>query len=317
MARLRYLFYGTGAGAGVLASQMWWVRAKFRLPPDACGPSAGVCLPPPSASKPQTPDASRQRNIVFLGDSIVTGVGCSREASAEHGPVMPRRVAQTLAQQLGVAVGWSTIGETGADVSMCRSRLLPRLQGEVQRVTTAGQRIDAVVVMTGLNDIKECFLFCQPTLHHWRFGYLLTSLLGSIGEMAGRQCSLVVPGTPVDAVPRFNELWPLSTAVCTITRLWEDQKRLAAEAAQAAAYSMQACAAAESESQLATTQATPTGGGRASVHFLEPPPEMIHRLKEGGRQTAYFAADGMHPNDGKPPSACRKSCPKSRRKPHP
>ena len=52
-------------------------------------------------------------------------------------------------------------GETGADVRMMTSNLLPLLEDEVRRVGTAGQRIDAVVLLTGLNDIKECFLFAH------------------------------------------------------------------------------------------------------------------------------------------------------------
>ena len=43
---------------------------------------------------------------------------------------------------------------TGADVSMMRSMLLSDLAQEAGRVGADGQRIDAVVVMTGLNDIK-------------------------------------------------------------------------------------------------------------------------------------------------------------------
>ena len=164
----------------------------------------------------------------------MTGVGCSAEASKHHGPVLPRRVAEVLAQELGASVSWRCIGETGADVSMLRSRLLPDLECEVRRASDAGQRVDAVVVMTGLNDIKECFLFARPSLHPWRFGTLLSSLLGSIREVSGAHCSLLVAGCPIDAVPRFNDLWPLSSAVRGVTKLWEDQKRMAAETAQAA-----------------------------------------------------------------------------------
>ena len=87
---------------------MWYVRFKFRLPPDACGPTAGIVAAPAG-----TASSSRQRNIVFLGDSIVTGVGCSAEASERDGPVLPRRVASILAQQLGASVSWTCLGETG------------------------------------------------------------------------------------------------------------------------------------------------------------------------------------------------------------
>ena len=256
----------TATPAAVLTAQMWWVRMKFRLPPDACGPSAGVCQPPDVAKRKE---AGQPRNIVFLGDSIVTGVGCSPEASELHGPVMPRRVAGIIAQQLGVSVRWTCLGETGADVRMLQTRLLPTLQEEVARVSGLGQRVDAVVVMTGLNDIKECFLFAQPSLHPWHFGAMLTSLLSSVCDVAGAGCALLVPGHPIEATPRFNQFWPLSAAVRGVTWLWEEQKRCAAEAAQA----------------------------REAVNcvdFLAPPPAMVAQLRAGAD---CFAADGMHPND--------------------
>jgi hypothetical protein len=54
------------------------------------------------------------RHVLFIGDSLVTGVGCSQEAS--NGPAMPRAVAEFLSYKLGVDVGWGAIGSTGSDV---------------------------------------------------------------------------------------------------------------------------------------------------------------------------------------------------------
>jgi lysophospholipase L1-like esterase len=270
----RGLAAATAGPVAVLTAQMWWVRAKFKLPPDACGPLSGVCSP----AEGSAPPSGRARNIIFLGDSIVTGVGCTAEASEHHGPVMPRRVAAIIAQQLGERVNWTCLGETGADVRMLHSRLLPVLQQEARRVSDDGQRVDAVVVMTGLNDIKECFLFAQPvSCHPWRFGALLTSVLTSVCESAGAGCALLVPGHPIEATPRFNQFWPLSAAVRCVTCMWEDQKRRAAEAAHALAHDTSA---------------------DCMVRFVEPPPAMVAQLLDGsGSLDGYFAADGMHPND--------------------
>ena len=290
LPRLRTIAAAATAGpAALLTGQMWWVRMKFRLPPDACGPSSGE-EQPASAAGPKT--SGRTRNIVFLGDSIVTGVGCSAEASEQHGPVMPRRVASILAQELGASVRWSCLGETGADVRMLQSRLLPKLREDVVRVTEEGQRVDAVVVMTGLNDIKECFLFAQPvSCHPWRFGAMLTTLLSSVCEVAGAGCACVVPGHPIEATPRFNQFWPLSAAVRGVTALWEDQKRQAAEAAQAR------------EAERSSQQLRNGGAGEKGatpkdetsfISFIAPPPSMVAQLLHGAD---YFAADGMHPND--------------------
>lgn len=298
----------TGAAVGgtsvVLFSQMWYVRMSFKLPPDASGPLQGVA----HYEKPKgntwwewlwssSKVNGGRRNIVFFGDSIVTGVGCSIEASQEHGPILPRRVAQVIAQQIGEDVGWKVLGETGADVRMMTSNLLPLLEDEVRRVGTAGQRIDAVVLLTGLNDIKECFLFAQPRTHnHWSFGRALAELLGSICDTTGGPCSVLVAGTPVDAVPRFNQFWPLSAVMSGVANLWEGQKRLAAEAAQAARIRLQPSALQQEASSPVARTGRPQQSSSidATVRFLEPPPSMVQQLLDGAK---YFAADGMHPND--------------------
>ena len=101
----------------------------------------------------------RPKNIVFMGDSVVKGVGCRRVG---EGPTLPRHVAEVVAEQLGAEVGWRALGETGADIRMLREQFIPLLRREVERCAQSGERVDAVVVVCGLNDIKECFLFVQP-----------------------------------------------------------------------------------------------------------------------------------------------------------
>ena len=260
------------AGAVLVAGEAAYVRKKFHLPPDARGPLSGVCEPPghgihSSASAPP------QRHIVFLGDSLVTGVGCSAEASLE-GPVLPRQTAQVLAKELGQPVSWSCLGETGADVTMVRTRLLPRLHDEAQRVSDGGHQIDAVIVITGLNDIKECLLFANPRLHPWNFEKLMESLLWSIREVTGPHCSLLVAGCPIEAVPRFNDIWPLSLAVRFVAQLWENRKKSATDAARC--------------------RSNDTGIAEGVIQFVVPPPRTVQRMLDGA---AYFASDGMHPND--------------------
>lgn len=295
---LRGFAYSAAGGVGLLASQMYWVHYKFRLPSEARGPLSGVVEAPakPAArwwhgspalawwrASPALAARAARRNIVFLGDSLVTGVGCSAEASERRGPVLPRRVAEVLAQQLGEDVGWMCLGETGAGVSKLRSELLPSLQREVQRASRAGERIDAVVVMTGLNDIKECFLWMQPSNHPLHFRAGLEQLCASVREMAGAQCKLLIPATPMHIAPRFADLWPLSAAVRGVTWMWESQKRALAD---------------EASRELGGGAGGPGGGEAPSaadrdavgaVGFLEAPPTLAER--------SMYAADGMHPND--------------------
>ena len=164
-----------------------------------------------------------------MGDSVVTGVGCRREVG--EGPVLPRRVAEVIAQQLGVEVAWTALGETGADVPMLRDQFIPVLQREVERCAESGGRVDAVVVLCGLNDIKACFLWCQPfTRHPGSFRQALHELIDEIHEVAGHQCAVLLPAMPIDSSPRFNRFWPLSLLVHSSSDVWERQKQLEAEA---------------------------------------------------------------------------------------
>ena len=291
------------APIAVTAGQMYFIRAKFKLPPDAEGPLEGVELAP-TAVKPSwfaslgwTHQARPRRNIVFLGDSIVTGVGCSPEACRENGPILPRRVASLLAEHLGVDVGWAALGETGADVHSMRDRLLPSLQEAQQKMQSSGEgRVDAVIILTGCNDLKECFLFAKPHTHHpWAFFQHLTSLLGTICDVAGDPVAVLVAGTPFDAVPRFNKFWPFSIAINRTVAIWEDQKEMAVTAAQALR-DEQAVARAKALPPQPTqpTQPNKQQKSGSSIAFVPPPPGMVERLLDGAD---YFAADGMHPND--------------------
>ena len=123
---LRSAFRAAGAAlggtAGVVACQVAYVRLSFQLPPDATGPTSGT------ASAAALRSSGTRRNIIFLGDSLVTGVGCDAEAG--EGPTLPRRVAELLSGRLGVDVGWLALGETGADVGTLTERLMPQVQSE-------------------------------------------------------------------------------------------------------------------------------------------------------------------------------------------
>ena len=217
--------------AGLLASQAYYVKVNFTLPPDASGPTAGVARagqPPPP--KGRTHGEPSRKNIVFMGDSVVKGVGCRRVG---EGPTLPRHVAEVVAEQLGAEVGWRALGETGADIRMLREQFIPLLRREVERCAQSGERVDAVVVVCGLNDIKECFLYANPRRHPGSFRRSLQELVDTIHEVAGQQCAVLLPACPIDSSPRFNRFWPLSTLVAQSSAAWERQKRLLAEEAEA------------------------------------------------------------------------------------
>ena len=222
---------GVGAGvAGLAGTQMAYAYAKFELLPDAQGPHAGVAgaaLAGQPRKAPSTDRRVQHRNIVFLGDSLVAGVGCSSEPP--DGPIMPRTAAEVLASRLGVDVRWLALGETGADVRTLRE-MLPTLADEAARCGQRGERIDAVVVFCGFNDIKSCLLFLQPWLGPSTFSQDLAQLTTQIRQAAGEQCSVLLPGVPLERAPRFADIWPLSLFVTATIALWEAQKRGVADA---------------------------------------------------------------------------------------
>ena len=111
-----------------------------------------------------------RKNILFVGDSLVTGVGCRQDAGA-RGPALPRCVAEFLARALRVDVQWVAIGQTGADVAGL-NLLLPAVGAEVRRAQDRGGQIDMVVVLCGLNDFKHAYTSLRRTAHgarshHW------------------------------------------------------------------------------------------------------------------------------------------------------
>jgi lysophospholipase L1-like esterase len=170
-------------------------------------------------------------------------------------------------------VRWSVLGETGADVSRLREEHLPALARIATGAKERGERLDAVVVMTGLNDIKECFLFAQPSRHAGSFRDGLGELLLSIHSLAGAERSaLLLPNTPLQVCPRFSEHWPLSLAVRAVTWLWEKKK----------------CEAVMREARRRVLLGEDDVINQ-SVRFVEAPAELVE-----GR---LFSADGMHPND--------------------
>ena len=101
----RSLLKGTayaGCGfAGLVASQAYYVKVNFTLPPDATGPTAGVARGtgrPPPLTRHAHGKPSR-KNIVFMGDSVVKGVGCRSEVG--EGPTLPRHVAEVVSERRG------------------------------------------------------------------------------------------------------------------------------------------------------------------------------------------------------------------------
>jgi len=267
-SRSRLLKGAAYAGCGItglVASQACYVKVNFTLPPDATGPTTGVAQGTRQhAGGGQAHGKPSRKNLVFMGDSVVTGVGCRREVG--KGPTLPRHVAEVVSDQLGVEVAWSALGETGADIPMLREQFIPLLRREVERCAASGERVDAVIVLCGLNDIKSCFLHVNPWRNPGSFRRSLHELVDAIHDVAGTQCAVLLPAMPIDSSPRFNRFWPLSSLVARSSAAWEQQKQMLAE-------------------QAGTD---PQAHSRPLVSFQEKPSAVPAK---------YFSEDGMHPND--------------------
>ena len=187
-------------GAVARAARRWW-RGAAAAPPGAAD-AARVAKPAP------------RFRVLFIGDSLVTGVGGSAHRAGDDGPPLPRRVCRELADGLGVEVAWRALGETGCDVAGMRRRLVPAI---------AGDGYDVVVLMCGLNDFKH---IARGELRTpWAFAAELELLVGDVRAAVGDDCRIVLPALPV-AIASFPE--PLRSYVVFVASQWDRQKALLA-----------------------------------------------------------------------------------------
>ncbi len=85
--------------------------------------------------------SSDDKNLVFVGESPVVGVGVD---TIEKGVVA--NTAKALSRQLKCKVNWQAVGVNSADIIYCIDNLLPEI---------AGQHIDYLVISLGVNDTKN------------------------------------------------------------------------------------------------------------------------------------------------------------------
>ena len=214
------------AGAVDRALLRWRSAILARTAPGleegATGSAAGAAQSPRHAGEEEkTPEEEEEKKkkkkcfrVLFLGDSLVTGVGGSQHPS-EKGPPLPRRVCRALADRLGVEVEWRALGRNGCDVAAMRSELVPALGDDHRR-----ESYDVAVVMCGLNDFKH--LARGEIRTPWAFAQELNHLVAEIRSMVGEDCRIVLPALPV-ALAAFDE--PLRSYVVFIADLWDSQKQ--------------------------------------------------------------------------------------------
>lgn len=216
---------GVAAVAATAIAQTAVLAGTYASPPDAHGPREGSVVyctssdvqdtaPMRARRKGRLDEAPQSCSVFVLGDSLVTGVGCN---ASDIGPTMPKRIAESLAQQLRTDVRWHAAGQTGATVAEIREHCLPKLREHVQN----GNRVDAVLFFCGVNDFKRL-------INPWsgasprKFREELEHVAHEIHAIAG-PCYIAFPQLPIECVDRF---WgPLGVLVRYVARLWDEQKR--------------------------------------------------------------------------------------------
>ncbi|EKX44841.1 hypothetical protein GUITHDRAFT_152879 [Guillardia theta CCMP2712] len=134
--------------------------------------------------------STRRRNVLIIGDSLVVGIGC------KEAPVMPQIICKRLANLLKVDVSWKALGVNGGDVRTIHKNVLEtvkkfqseqedalhstaqtsglhasmvvqqdgspvattRSMADAQLSKQPQVKVDAVVVLCGLNDLKRIFM---------------------------------------------------------------------------------------------------------------------------------------------------------------
>uniref|UniRef100_A0A7S1XHK2 SGNH hydrolase-type esterase domain-containing protein n=1 Tax=Compsopogon caeruleus TaxID=31354 RepID=A0A7S1XHK2_9RHOD len=189
----------------------WKDEYPGRVPSVVVSESAGTSC----ACVPETPTSKK---IIFVGDSLVTGVGCTET------PMLPRAVAKALAEHWKADVAWSAVGLTGGDVRTLHAELVPLVRDEVLAAKRDNQKIEMVVIICGVNDWKRVLSFRTAAM----FRRDLAELVDSVRDVVGPDTMIVLPALPgVNVAPRFRE--PLRTVFTWISDTWDSEKRTVSE----------------------------------------------------------------------------------------
>lgn len=161
--------------------------------------------------------------LVFLGDSLVSGVGGQGD-DAPAPAALPKSVALHLAESLDSEVHWASVGITGADVDRLREEGLPRLKEKIaaHRACQAGKHTDVIVVLVvGANDLRKLKLL----------GYRLAlrRLVDEVRLVAHPHQAVDMVFLPALRIPDAPMLqrFPLQYVVNPVCALWEREKRKA------------------------------------------------------------------------------------------
>lgn len=105
--------------------------------------------------------------LLFVGDSMVMGIGIEAQDLLERGNELPQACARILSERLGRDVVWQSVGYNGATAKDVRDILGPQITDAVtilhedleKKEEATKLKVDLVVLMCGLNDAKDLVFF--------------------------------------------------------------------------------------------------------------------------------------------------------------
>lgn len=146
--------------------------------------------PVPSSSS-GSPLSQKKIKLLIIGDSLVSGVGCTNAEA----PTLVKTIAQTLSATLGVDIEWKSAGVVGGTTSDIRMQLLPALKRDflaVKEEDKLNTEIIAIVIC-GLNDWKSMLEQFPFGAGPARFRQELKDLLNELQTDIDVPCRVFIP----------------------------------------------------------------------------------------------------------------------------
>lgn len=221
-----------GGTTGVAVNQAfqlrteWKTRVAVRSGGPCRGPTEGVEVAPPCNScndrtlvvgqHSEEPRPSRGVTLLFLGDSLVAGVGGQNDDD-NRAPPLPRDLAASLAARIGRSVRWVSVGIPGAGVERLLQEGLPELRTKL--CSRGDDETIVVVLVVGANDLRQRNIV--------RYRLALRGLVDELRTLGDRAVEGVfLPSLQLTDAPMLQR-FPLSLFLTPIGVLWEREKRKA------------------------------------------------------------------------------------------
>jgi len=157
--------------------------------------------------------------VLFLGDSLVSGVGGQCGVDGPMPAALPSEVASRLADRVGNTVHWASVGFVGAGVPKIFADGLPQLQAKIAELGEDAARV-VIVLVVGTNDLRQLNLTYRLDLRR---------LVSELERMAtGNKVveGIFLPAVPFSEAPML-QVWPLRGLLLPVFALWEREKRKA------------------------------------------------------------------------------------------